>query len=77
MGAGAVTWVLYLDICPTESAREMHGTDHPVYANQWKVSLEVMTKDLAKFELDDFNIHKDESLKLLALTYGVLKEHIW
>ena len=55
----------------------MHGTDHPVYANQWKVSLEVMTKDLAKFEPDDFDMHEDEFLKLLALTYGVLKEHIW
>jgi len=40
------------------------------------VSLEMMTKDLAKFETDDFDMHEDEFLQLLALTYGVLKEHI-
>ena len=33
-GAGAATWVLCPDVCPTKSARERRGTDHPVYADQ-------------------------------------------
>ena len=35
-----------------------------------------MTKDLAKFEPDDFDTHKDAFINLLAQTYGVLKEPI-
>ena len=35
-----------------------------------------MTKDLAKFEPDDFDTHEDACFNLLAQTYGVLKEPI-
>ena len=37
---------------------------------------EITTRDLAKFELDDFDTHEDAFLNLLAQTYGVLNEPI-
>ena len=39
---------------------------------EWKT-----TRDLAKFEPDDFDTHEDAFLNLLAQTYGVLNEPIW
>jgi len=37
---------------------------------------EITTRDLAKFEPDDFDTHEDAFLNLLAQTYGVLNEPI-
>ena len=37
---------------------------------------EITTRDLAKFEPDDFDTHEDAFLNLLAQTYGVMNEPI-
>ena len=49
---------------------------------EWKIvqkkqaEAEITTKDLAKFEPDDFDTHEDAFLNLLAQTYGVQNEPI-